>query len=297
MAVTGFHSTFEIDSQAGQVIGTKTFSHSGDNNCSGAMPGGFLSAEAFASWDARITAGGRAYADSGTGFSSLHDHTGSTTRTMHFLGRLTSSRTEATPLDAEPPAISVTRPAEGASYLLGEPVTAAFSCDDGATGAGVSSCVGSVADGAALDTSSVGPKTFHVSARDNAGNASEKDVHYSVVWPFEGFFSPVNNQPTLNRVNAGRAIPIKFSLGGDRGLGVLADGYPKSQDVACDSTAPVDGVEETVSADSSGLSYDAASGRYVYVWKTDRAWAGTCRQLVLKLEDGSTHRVTFTFTD
>jgi hypothetical protein len=37
------------------------------------------------------------------------------------------------------------------------------------------------------------------------------------IYNFQGFFPPVDNLPTLNRVNAGRAIPVKFSLGGEPG--------------------------------------------------------------------------------
>ncbi len=42
-------------------------------------------------------------------------------------------------------------------------------------------------------------------------------------------------------------------------------------------------------------SYDPDSDRYTYVWKTNKAWNGTCRQLVLKLDDGSIHRAKFKF--
>ena len=45
-----------------------------------------------------------------------------------------------------------------------------------------------------------------------------------------------------------------------------------------------------------GLSYDATANQYVYVWKTERAWAGTCRVLRLKLADGTVHDAYFTFT-
>jgi len=34
---------------------------------------------------------------------------------------------------------------------------------------------------------------------------------------------------------------------------------------------------------------------YVYVWKTDKSWARTCRQLVVKLDDGTSHRANFSF--
>jgi hypothetical protein len=65
--------------------------------------------------------------------------------------------------------------------------------------------------------------------------------------------------------------------------------------IACDATAQVDGVEETLTAGASGLQFDALSGQYTYVWKTDKAWAGTCRQLVLTLTDGTTQRANFAF--
>ena len=46
------------------------------------------------------------------------------------------------------------------------------------------------------------------------------------LYPFTGFLPPVANLPTVNAENAGQAIPFKFSLGGDRGLGVIVSGYP-----------------------------------------------------------------------
>lgn len=114
-------------------------------------------------------------------------------------------------------------------------------------------------------------------------------------YTFGGFQSPVDPLPTLNSMKAGAAVPVKFSLGGDFGLDIFAAGYPKSALVACDSTAPVDAVEQTMSAGGSGLTFDPLSGVYTYVWKTDRAWAGTCRQLVLSLADGSVGRANFKF--
>jgi hypothetical protein len=113
-------------------------------------------------------------------------------------------------------------------------------------------------------------------------------------YEFTGFFSPVDNPPTINSVKAGQGVSVRFSLGGDQGLDIFASGYPKSQTVTCDPDAQVDGVESTVTAGSSSLSYDAATDTYSYTWKTSKSWAGTCRQLVVKLDDGSVHRATFT---
>ena len=114
-------------------------------------------------------------------------------------------------------------------------------------------------------------------------------------YDFSGFFAPVDNPPTVNKVNAGRAILVKFSLAGDQGLDVLAEGYPISRRIDCDATDRVDAVEKTATAGSSGLSYDATTDQYTYVWKTEKAWTG-CRQLVLKLDDGTVHRANFSFT-
>jgi hypothetical protein len=44
-------------------------------------------------------------------------------------------------------------------------------------------------------------------------------------------------------------------------------------------------------AGESSLTYAATTGHYTYVCKTDRGWAGTCRQLALRLADGTTHTV------
>ena len=54
-------------------------------------------------------------------------------------------------------------------------------------------------------------------------------------------------------------------------------------------------IEQTVTASNSSLSYNATTQQYTYVWKTDKAWAGTCRQLIVRLVDGTEHRANFKF--
>jgi hypothetical protein len=79
----------------------------------------------------------------------------------------------------------------------------------------------------------------------------------------------------------------------------LAGGYPKSSPVDCSGATTEDALEETITAGSSSLNYDASTnapiGQYIYVWKTDKGWAGTCRRLDLKLNDGTTHSALFSF--
>ena len=197
-------------------------------------------------------------------------------------------------IDSAAPTASITTPASGATYTLGAAVNAAYTCAD-TGGSGVAACSGTVASGSAIDTSSVGPKTFTVTVTDNAGNQGSAQVGYTVAYSWSGFFSPVSLPPTVNSAKAGSAVPLKFSLGGNQGLAIFAAGSPSSQQVNCDNGAPVNVVEQTVTAGASGLQYDPSTGQYTYVWKTQSAWSGQCRQLSIKLVDGSTHVANFKF--
>jgi hypothetical protein len=132
-----------------------------------------------------------------------------------------------------------------------------------------------------------------LSSTPNSYGALMDNVRVVPGFSFRGFFSPVDNDPTVNRVRAGAGVPVKFSLGGDRGLNIFESGFPASQLVACDSFAILAPIEETVSAGQSGLTYDALLDQYIYVWKTERSWTNTCRQLVLRLIDGSFHVASF----
>jgi len=140
-----------------------------------------------------------------------------------------------------------------------------------------------------------GTHTIKVRVTDAGGLTATDEATVFVIFGFSGFFTPVDNFPTFNLVKAGASVAIKFSLGGDKGLSIFAAGYPKSEQIACDSTAEVDGTTSTVTAGSSGLTFDPITNQYSYAWKTDKSWANTCRQLVVKLIDGTVHRANFTF--
>jgi hypothetical protein len=201
------------------------------------------------------------------------------------------------PPDTTKPTITVTSPSEGASYKLGQSVIADYSCSDDTTSASDLSCVGTVADGSTIDTASVGSKTFTVTATDQANNTETKSINYGVVYDFGqgsgGSFAEPVRETELNQLKAGQAVPVKFGLGGDLGLDIFASGYPTAKRIDCTTGLPTDPVEETVTASTSGLQYDAASGLYTYAWKTQKSWSGTCRELNLKLADGTNHPVKF----
>lgn len=204
--------------------------------------------------------------------------------------------TKAVPIDTKPPSVTVTSPLNGAVFLMNDPFFAGYFCSDGGSGllAPPNGCAGPIPSGAKIDTTKQGAFTFKVTATDVVGKATSVTNNYNV-WQWTGFSQPVDNPPTLNAVNAGQAIPVKFSLGGNRGLTPFASGYPASQKVGCATDVPVDQIETTVVAGSSGLQYDAGSNSYTYVWKTDKSWAGTCRDLILQFPFGSVRRAQFTF--
>ena len=141
----------------------------------------------------------------------------------------------------------------------------------------------------------VGTTTVTVTATDADGNQSTCQFTVTVLYNFSGFFAPVDNLPVLNVVNAGKAIPVKFSLSGNKGLNIFAANSPSSVSINCDGSAPQSDIEETVNAGGSSLSYSASSDQYNYVWKTENQWKNTCRQLTLRLNDGTEHKANFKF--
>jgi hypothetical protein len=84
-------------------------------------------------------------------------------------------------VDGTPPAITITSPADGATFTRGTAVNASYSCTDAV--AGVATCAGDVASGSPIDTSTDGVHSFTVNATDNVGNASTQIVSYTVVAP------------------------------------------------------------------------------------------------------------------
>ena len=76
------------------------------------------------------------------------------------------------------PTVSIASPVDGASYYVGQPVVADYSCAD--TDSTVTSCAGPVPDGAAVDTSTAGAKTFTVNATDSDGGVASASASYTV---------------------------------------------------------------------------------------------------------------------
>ncbi len=116
---------------------------------------------------------------------------------------------------------------------------------------------------------------------------------YRPTYTFSGFFDPVQNKPTVNLATAGNSIPVRFSLGGDRGPIVVPNAGPTSVRVTCPKGERIEISE--YSTEPAGMTYDGSADQYTYVWKTNPNWARTCRRFNLKLNDGTIHNVMFRF--
>jgi len=187
------------------------------------------------------------------------------------------------------PKIDIPSPANGSTYRLGDTVLARYSCWS-ESGAHIVTCAGPIANGSAFDTTSVGTKTFSVTTSDDRGRTASSTSAYTVVYAFTGFDSPVSAGGSIDTAKAGDSVPLKFSLRGNQGLGVVT--RTTWQPVSCaDWTALGDST-----AGQGKLSYGAASDRYLDVVATDSNWKGSCRTLDLELADGTHHAVHVRFT-
>jgi hypothetical protein len=201
----------------------------------------------------------------------------------------TEAKVTYTVRDARPPSIRIATPANGAVYVLGSTVSADYGCESG-SGVRLARCDGTVPNGSAIDTGSVGTKTFTVSASDEAGKAATLSHDYGVVYAFSGFGSPVESNGSIDTAKAGDAIPLKFSLGGDRGPGVVTG--TTWQAASCSDWSGIG----AVTTGQGKLSYNGSNDRYTNLVATASSWKGSCRIVDVELADHTHHTVRVRFT-
>jgi hypothetical protein len=114
-------------------------------------------------------------------------------------------------------------------------------------------------------------------------------------YAFGGFLAPTTEQAQPTIVNAGSSIPIRFTLGANEGLQIFAQGFPASRAVPCAGAGSLTPSSPIATAGASGLTYSSGNRAYSLVWKTDAAWAGSCRELVLRFRDETQQVLRFQF--
>jgi len=82
--------------------------------------------------------------------------------------------------DQVSPSIRISTPPNGSTFTFGRAIAADYGCTDQTNASGVASCSGPVANGARIDTGSLGPKLFTVNTSDNAGNMAAATSTYTI---------------------------------------------------------------------------------------------------------------------
>lgn len=144
---------------------------------------------------------------------------------------------------------------------------------------------------ASFYATTLGENKVCVRGSDALGNtASPVCQTFIVTYKFTGFFSPVDNDPAVNVVKAGQAVPVKWRIT-DANDAPISDTTSfdslQSYAVSCTdfSGSPDDALEE-VAAGSSGLQY-SGDGYWQFNWKTAANYASTCRALMLEFKGGA----------
>lgn len=118
------------------------------------------------------------------------------------------------------PTATITSPASGGTYTVGQAVPTTFTCSEGAGGTGLNSCMGSInqTSPGLLNTGSSGLHTFTVDAASNDGLVGVASITYLVAdAPTASISSPASGGTyTLNQV-----VPTAFSCSeGYAGTGI-----------------------------------------------------------------------------
>jgi Bacterial Ig domain len=208
-------------------------------------------------------------------------------------------------IDLSDPSVAITSPLTGAS--TSDPsITVAGTASDNVSGlASVkltvngSPLAGDATLGTGPDTGTwsqnnvalqCGLNTIKATAKDNAGRTSDSAqisvTRNCVTYQFTGFYSPVDPE---NIAKAGQGIPLKWNLynGPVSAANEITstNGFSlSSTKIPCSEVGTGDAVPVADDAGSSSLRYDyfiaptaTANGQYVFVWKTLKDWANTCR--------------------
>ncbi len=191
-------------------------------------------------------------------------------------------------IDRTAPLVALTGgPAPGGSYYFGQ-VPAAPSCSGSDTLSGLEMC--SISGYA----TTVGTHTVLATAHDRAGHVNVQAATYKILpWSFAGFHAPIEMGDVVNTVKGGSTVPLAFEAfaGPNELVDVEAIMQPlKATQTLCGSAETND--VELVASGNTSLRYDAATGEFIYNWKTPKM-AGYCYLVTVMLKDGTSRSAQF----
>ncbi|HZT82478.1 MAG TPA: Ig-like domain-containing protein, partial [Gemmataceae bacterium] len=247
-----------------------------------AAHGGWNNADVTASYTASDAASGLASPDSGSYVFSTEGAGQSHTFTVYDVaGNSASATVDQVNIDKTPPTVSITAPGSAAHYLLNQAVAAIYSSADAL--AGIASSAGTVANGANIDTSSVGSHSFAVTAADKAGNTTTQTVTYYVDYNYgTGLFAPVTAGKAFK---LGSTIPVKFQLKDANGNYI--------SNLSAVLAIQLDGSAATATGGTS-LRYDPTAQQFVFNLSTAGVKTEGSHTITVVLASGQTISVPIT---
>lgn len=194
-------------------------------------------------------------------------------------------------IDKSAPVISITAPANGASYGFYQDVVADFACTD----VSLVSCTGTNADGTLVNTKTAGTRTFKVTAKDAVALTNSVTNTFTVAstFNFDGFLGAAPS-PAPNIVRKGSLVPLRWRLPDGNG-GYVTSTASFSSVASTTVSCPAGAVSYNDTATGgSGISFSPATNAFTYNWQSSSSFTG-CKQIFITLKDGSQHDLVFKF--
>jgi hypothetical protein len=191
-------------------------------------------------------------------------------------------------IDKTAPSLSlVGGPANGGSYYFGS-VPAIPTCNESDALSGLNGSCDITGYGIG-----VGSHTVTAKVSDKAGNEATATSSYTVLaWTLNGFYQPVDMNNVLNTVKGGSTVPLKFNV--FAGPTEITDPSKVSftvKSITCSSSSALDDIE-MLSTGGTSLRYDVTGHQFIQNWQTPKL-PGTCYQVTLTAQDGSTLKALF----
>lgn len=187
--------------------------------------------------------------------------------------------------DRVAPTITATTPFDGQTVIKGAAINAAFTCADDRLV--VASCTGTTGSGQPLDTATVGPKTFTISATDPAGNTATRSVNYGVRYNASfGYTEGPTHQ------FAGFQFTTTIRLRDAAGVASVDPANITSTSATFGACS-----NPTTSPVTAGSTVTATTSALTYKLKLIQVPIGQCFRVTLHLDDGTTHVLNFKRVD
>lgn len=212
-------------------------------------------------------------------------------RSVDNEGNVEPVKTLVIKIDKTLPQIAINSPANGSVYVLNQTLSADWSAEDYISG--VAWAAGTAPNGSAVDTGTVGSKTFIVNVSDNAGHTTNKTAAYYVRYRYGGILEPINaDDSSIFNSNKNSIIPVKFQLQDATSsyvAGAFVEIYPTKINNNITGTFHEDVVSGTATSGNRFI-YNSTTNEYVFNLASSGLSVGTWR-IEIRLDDGTSKYV------